>query len=152
MSGWHLAAINRADLEEIMAIERQAFQHPWQRIHFENRMAVDNACHYCAKINNGTAPGALIAYVFMCRFGTELHLLKMAVTASRRRQKIASWLLERCFSRCARQGAQQVLLEVRPSNIPAVGLYRKLGFESVGKRYGYYEDSKEDALVMIKKL
>lgn len=152
MSGWHLAAINQIDIEQILAIERQAFQHPWQRTHFEKRLAVENACHYCAKINDDAAAAPLIAYVFMHLFGSQLHLLKIAVTAKRRRCGIGSELLEQCFSREVQRGAREVFLEVRPSNIAAVGLYRKLGFVVIGKRHKYYRDSKEDALVLIKKL
>ena len=39
-------------------------------------------------------------------------------------------------------------LEVRESNTPAIGLYRKLGFEEVGRRKGYYTNPKEDAILM----
>jgi ribosomal protein S18 acetylase RimI-like enzyme len=41
-----------------------------------------------------------------------------------------------------------VLLEVRPSNVEALGLYESLGFRVVGRRHGYYYDTGEDALVM----
>ncbi len=152
MSGWHLAAIKRADIDEILAIERQAFRHPWQRVHFENQLSDENACHYCVRVDSEAAAGPLIAYVFMRLFGSQLHLLKIAVTTALQRRGIGSRLLEQCFSRETQRGARAVLLEVRPSNIPAVGLYRKTGFEVIGKRHGYYGDSQEDALVMIKKL
>jgi ribosomal-protein-alanine N-acetyltransferase len=48
------------------------------------------------------------------------------------------------------QGAKSAHLEVRPSNITAIELYQKLGFERVGRRPKYYTDSKEDALLMMK--
>ncbi len=151
MSGWHLAAFNQADIEEILAIERQAFRHPWQRIDFENQLNAEHACHYCARLISDAA-GLLIAYIFMHLFGSQLHLLKIAVTANLRRRGIGSRLLEQCFLREMKRGAREVFLEVRPSNITAVQFYRNLDFEVIGKRHKYYGDSKEDALVMIKKL
>ena len=42
-----------------------------------------------------------------------------------------------------------VTLEVRISNLPALGLYAKWGFKDVGKRKGYYQDNNEDALIMF---
>ena len=39
-------------------------------------------------------------------------------------------------------------LEVRASNLPAINLYRKYGFETIGKRERYYQDNNEDALIM----
>jgi ribosomal-protein-alanine N-acetyltransferase len=79
-----------------------------------------------------------------------MHILKVAVTPALRGQGIASWLLERCFKLSVEHGARSAHLEVRPSNRPAVGLYRKLGFEVIGKRPKYYSDTKEDALLMMK--
>ena len=45
-----------------------------------------------------------------------------------------------------------VLLEVRESNAHAQGLYDSLGFRPVGKRPGYYSDTGENALIMVKEL
>lgn len=42
----------------------------------------------------------------------------------------------------------EMTLEVRVSNLPAQALYTKLGFVTEGKRDKYYEDNKEDALIM----
>jgi ribosomal-protein-alanine N-acetyltransferase len=43
-------------------------------------------------------------------------------------------------------------LEVRPSNLPAISLYRKTGFREVGRRPGYYDDTREDAIIMSLRL
>jgi ribosomal protein S18 acetylase RimI-like enzyme len=53
---------------------------------------------------------------------------------------------------CQRVGARYLTLEVRPSNAPALGLYRGRGFDVVGVRPRYYSDNGEDALVMVKSL
>ena len=39
-------------------------------------------------------------------------------------------------------------LEVRSSNEPALSLYRKFGFEFVGRRKRYYQETGEDALIL----
>jgi ribosomal-protein-alanine N-acetyltransferase len=37
---------------------------------------------------------------------------------------------------------------VRVSNVQAIRLYERLGFEARGIRSGYYTDNREDALIM----
>ena len=45
-------------------------------------------------------------------------------------------------------GARSISLEVRPSNTAAISLYKKLGFEEIGLRRGFYREPKEDALIL----
>jgi ribosomal-protein-alanine N-acetyltransferase len=52
---------------------------------------------------------------------------------------------------CARE-LRLVVLEVRPSNTEAIGLYESFGFRVTGRRRGYYYDTGEDALVMEARL
>ena len=51
-----------------------------------------------------------------------------------------------------KEGAGRILLEVRPSNQPAIALYDKMDFHIIGRRPNYYPDTREDALVMAKNL
>lgn len=152
MNGWQLANINQADLEPILAIERNSFQWPWGLLSFEGELRCYNARNYAVKSTQEKtgSQGQVIAYAFLRLVVDEVHILKVAVTSAWRGQGVAAWLLERCFTLSVEQGARSAHLEVRPSNIPAVELYQKLGFELVARRPEYYTDSKEDALLMIK--
>ena len=152
MNGWRMATINRTDLEPILAIEQLSFQWPWDRISFEAELSCQNACNYVVKSTRADNEPQIVAYAFIRRLADKLHILKIAVTPARRGHGIATWLLNRSFTAGARQGASSVYLEVRPSNIAAVELYEKLGFNEIGRRPKYYMDSKEDALVMMKNL
>ena len=49
---------------------------------------------------------------------------------------------------CYENEVKYLTLEVRVSNEPAIGLYTKYGFNSLGTRKGYYQDNNEDALIM----
>jgi len=152
VNGWRIATINRTDLEPILAIEQLSFQWPWGRISFEGELSCQNACNYVVKSAEADKKAQIVAYAFIRRVADELHILKIAVTPARRGHGIATWFLNHCFTAGARQGANSVYLEVRPSNIPAIELYEKLGFKEIGRRPKYYADSKEDALVMMKDL
>ena len=150
MNGWHLEHINHADLEPILVIEQNSFQRPWGRLSFEGELRNRSACNCAVKSTEVKSSGQVIGYAFWHLVADEVHVLKVAVTPAWRGQGIAARLLERCFTSSAEQGAKSAHLEVRPSNIPAIELYQKLGFELVGRRPKYYTDSKEDALLMMK--
>jgi ribosomal-protein-alanine N-acetyltransferase len=149
---WRIETVNRTDLEPILAIEQLSFKRPWGRISFEGELSCQNACNYVVKSAKAAKKSQIVAYAFIRRVADELHILKIAVTPARRGHGIATWFLNSCFTMGTRQGANSVYLEVRPSNIPAVELYEKLGFKEIGRRPKYYADSKEDALVMMKDL
>ncbi len=57
-------------------------------------------------------------------------------------------LLEHWLAWAQRQGALEALLEVRASNVAASRLYRELGFVERGRRQSYYQDPREDAVLM----
>lgn len=152
MSSWCMAAIQRSDLEPILEIEQHSFRWPWSRLSFENELSCPNAFNFLVKSDDETAAGQIVAYAFLRLIADELHILKIAVAQTQRKQGIASWLMTRCFRIAAKSGATSVFLEVRPSNVAAVGLYQKLGFTIIGRRPNYYAESKEDALVMAKNL
>ena len=152
MNGWRISAVNRADLEPILAIERLSFQWPWGRISFEGELSCQNTLSYVVKPAGTDREKQIIAYAFLRRAADELHILKIAVAPGRRGKGVATWILNRCFVIGAQQGADTVHLEVRPSNTPAVALYEKLGFKVIGRRPKYYADSREDALMMVKNL
>ncbi len=75
----------------------------------------------------------------------EAEILNLAVAPSFRRQGVASALLHSLF-RASPEAS--LFLEVRESNHAARALYRKLKFEEVGVRFGYYADPPETAIVM----
>ena len=71
----------------------------------------------------------------------EAEVLNIAVDPQSRGQGIATALLESLEE-------PDVFLEVRESNARAQSLYRKLGYQVVGRRPDYYDDPVETALIM----
>jgi ribosomal-protein-alanine N-acetyltransferase len=59
-------------------------------------------------------------------------------------------MLNQLIELARRHGADTLLLEVRPSNGPALSLYRKMGFHEVGERKHYYpaDRGRENALIL----
>jgi ribosomal-protein-alanine N-acetyltransferase len=152
MNGWRIATGNETDLEPIIAIEQRSFKCPWERISFEAELSCPTAWNYVVMSAKAENRSQIVAYAFLRGVADELHILKIAVTPSQRGNGLATWILNRCFARGATQGANSAFLEVRTSNLAAIGLYEKLGFEEIGRRPNYYPNTKEDALLMMKSL
>jgi len=81
----------------------------------------------------------------------ELHINSLAIAPAVRRQGLARTLIAAVCVSAVEEGADAATLEVRRSNTPAVGLYTALGFVVEGVRTNYYEQPREDALVLWKR-
>lgn len=132
-----------SDLFTIGELERRIFSEPWSVN--SCRGAVENPCVYAvvAEDEEGIA-----GYGFMMGTLDEAEILRVAVIPEKRRQHIASDLIEDMLDHGDYEGYSSVFLEVRESNTAARALYEKSGFGVIGKRVDYYKDPKEDAVIM----
>ena len=73
------------------------------------------------------------------------------MSESFRRKGIAEKLIRTLVDFCENEGMDFVTLEVRRSNEAAKKLYSKMGFEEVGERKDFYENPREDAILMTYK-
>ena len=136
-----------ADVTAIWAIEQASFPTPWSRWTFLAELGHGNSHTLVA----GPAPpqpwqtwGYLIFWVVL----DEMHILNLAVAPDRRRRGIARRLLAEGLAQARELGAALAWLEVRTSNLAAQALYESFGFREVGRRPGYYEDTREDAILL----
>ena len=86
----------------------------------------------------------------LCIPGTpaECELEFVLVPPETRRQGIGRMLVHTVLAWARDLGANEIRLEVRESNAPALRLYEACGFVVVGRRPGYYADPAEDAVLM----
>ena len=131
------------DLDQVLAIERNSFPHPWLRQHFIDEL---NSPH-AAPLSAFDASGRLVGYICPMLLLDEGHILDVAVDPALRGAGVGRLLVRQVLQDCRLGGASFVSLEVRESNLAAIGLYRKMGFAEIGKRKRYYENG-EDALMM----
>jgi ribosomal-protein-alanine N-acetyltransferase len=132
-----------ADLDEVMAIERTSFKHPWSSHFFLEELQVACARSILAQIS-----GKIVGYTLFWFLPDEVDIHNIAVDTSFRRQGIGQALLQQVVEEARRRNASRVTLEVRVSNIPAQKLYESIGFIRTGIRKGYYSDDGEDAVLM----
>ncbi|MCL1966612.1 MAG: ribosomal protein S18-alanine N-acetyltransferase [Fibromonadales bacterium] len=79
--------------------------------------------------------------------GEECELLSIAVEPAERGKGLSKMLMEYCCKELAKLGVEKFFLEVRESNIAAISLYKKMGFEKISERKKYYANG-EAAIIM----
>ncbi len=135
-----------ADIEEVAFIENDAYPFPWSRGNFLDSLA----SRYDAWVARD-ADGRLAGYFLLMHAVDDLHLLNITVRPDLQGQGIGRRLLDQVLARASAAGIGAVLLEVRPSNLHALNVYRHVGFREIGVRKNYYPasgQSREDAIVM----
>ncbi len=135
------------DLPEVMLIEKASFPAPWTEQAFRDELVYPFSYPYVAKVRD-IHPSPVLGYICFWIILDELHLLNLAVHPVHRRQGIGRELFSFALKMGEAAGTRFATLEVRPSNIAAITLYKDTGFIPVGRRPGYYSDSHEDAVIM----
>jgi [ribosomal protein S18]-alanine N-acetyltransferase len=129
------------DIPGILAIERQA----------------PNAAHWTPEQYNKSVEGGfvLVAEIagqvcgFVCANAVagEWEIENVVVGGEFLRRGVANELMRGLIQRAQDGFASAILLEVRESNVAARGLYRKYGFQEVGRRRAYYNLPPEDSIL-----
>lgn len=138
------------DVEDVVAVERDAYPFPWTRGNFLD--SLDSG--YEAWVLRDSQD-RLLAYFLLMYVVEEVHLLNITVRPDVQGQGLGSKLLDKVMALARDATMPAVLLEVRPSNQHALSVYRHLGFEQIGMRKNYYPAAgaaREDAIVMRKTL
>ena len=92
----------------------------------------------------------VVGYIAFEKILDEGSIVELAVDPEHRRQGMGRRLVELMLSSCT--GVKTICLEVRVSNTAARSLYEAFGFEEITIRKNYYDDPREDAAIMIKKV
>jgi ribosomal-protein-alanine N-acetyltransferase len=152
-----------ADLDEVLKIESVSHIHPWTKGNFSDSLAAGHWA-YCIRpqvdqMVKGSYldPAVLWAYCILFPAVDELHLLNITVSPHLRKLGLGQRMMAAIEGVAAQQKMPRIILEVRPTNLAAVSLYQKLGYEQIGVRKNYYPanpetGSREDALVMAKSI
>ena len=133
-----------ADVDGVAAVEAATFPTPWSRDAFASEMS-NAAARYLVAELDGQIIGFAGAWIIL----DESHITNIAVLKEHRGQGIGRALTAGLLQYLSNLGAAYATLEVRRSNVVAQSLYESLGFIRLGVRKRYYEDNREDALIMV---
>ncbi len=140
-----IVPMQKQHLDDVVAIEEKAYgEHHWSKESFFNEMNNQLAKYFCAFDSSEK----LVGYCGCWQIMEEAHITNIAVSPDFRRKNTGEALLVAIIKSCYNEKIKYLTLEVRVSNEPAIKLYEKYGFKSLGVRKGYYQDNDEDALIM----
>ena len=137
--------MTEADLPAVLAIEGRCFPDPWSEGVFRSALGDELSLWLAAEKD-----GILAGYAGMQAVLDEGYIDNVAVDPACRRQGVASALLTAMIEESKRRALRFLSLEVRAGNEGAIALYASFGFETIGRRKGYYLKPPEDALIMTK--
>lgn len=131
-----------SELEELIELESLCFDYHWTPEQF--LMGLERGIYEILGVRSGEQ---LAGYIAFSLIGEEMEILNLAVHPDFRGRGLGTALLERAFVICIKKGIKTSFLDVKVSNAPAIGLYKKFGYVRIGVRKKYYPDTKEDALL-----
>ena len=146
MKNVYVVTMQKYDVDEVFHIEELVHpNHHWSKDSFYNELANNLAHYYCVKDENNK----VIAYLGAWHILEEAHITTVAVHPDYRNLQLAQVIIIKTIEDCYKNMIKYITLEVRESNIPAISLYEKFLFESIGMRKNYYQDNGENAIIMF---
>lgn len=138
-----LVKLIEAHIPQMVELEKICFSLPWTADMIRSELN-NPSCLYLAAVDGDT----LVGYIGVQTVLDEGYINNVAVRPEYRRKGIAAALISLLINEARAIGLAFMTLEVRESNAPAIALYEKLGFTTVGRRKNYYEKPREDAILM----
>lgn len=138
-----VSEMRKEDIPEAARIEKECFSQPWSEKALSEELQNPVARFYAARNGDKT-----VGYIGAFNVGGEVSVTDIAVQREYRNRGIATGLIKTLKAKMREEKAEFITLEVRESNITAIRLYERNGFKTVGKRKGFYENPKEDAVLM----
>ncbi len=133
----------RRDMPEVLDIERQSFEFSWTEEDFLCCLRQRNCIGMVAEYNH-----RIVGFMIYELHKAKLHVLNFAVDPEFRRQAIGAQMIEKLVDKLSQQRRQEIVLEVRESNLSAQLFFKKMGFKAVLVLRSHYDDTDEDAYVM----
>ena len=137
-------------VDAAVALDQRALGGLWTANGYQREVDSPNS-DLLALVVPGAAQPLIMGLACLWAILEEAHITLLAVDLPYRGQALGQALLCALLRLAQRRGLEWATLEVRPSNQPALALYQKFGFERVGKRRGYYQDTGEAALILWRK-
>jgi ribosomal-protein-alanine N-acetyltransferase len=140
----HTRTMVHEDLSQVSDIERRSYDFPWSHGVFRDCLLAGYTCIVLERADT------IAGYGILSVAAGEAHVLNLCVDPEYRRLGYGDRLLDERLRRAKAASVKEIFLEVRPSNVNALSLYRKKGFRQIAHRRAYYQAryGREDAAVL----
>ncbi len=135
------------DVCEVENLEQECFSLPWSKNAIIESLSLQHSVFVVAVLE-----GEIIGYGGVYVVCGEAEITNIAVGSKYRKQGVGRAIVERIVEESVKRDSDTILLEVRESNMAAIHLYEKCGFEKIGTRKNFYEKPVENAVIMWKKV
>lgn len=135
------------EAETLAQMDRCCFSDKWKKEDWNGLLLMPQYHCYIAE-EDSVCRGFLLTSTA----ADEGEVLKIGVLPDFRKNCLGILMLNKAFEEWKTAGVRSVFLEVRESNQPAQGLYKKQGFEKAGIRKNYYKNPVEHAVVYVRKI
>ena len=133
------------DVPAVHRLEQAIFSMPWSEKDFVYEMTENKVARYLVI----EEAGEIIAFAGAHIILDQAHVTNIAVRQDCRGRGLGRMITRALMQYASNLGAEYLTLEVRQSNVTAQNLYKSLGFVKVNVRKRYYEDTGEDAWLMV---
>lgn len=145
----HVRRMKPEDIDPVMRLAAATHHAPaWAREAYEKALEAGAQPRRVALVAEEAGSGALAGFAIASLTAPEAELETIVTALAHQRRGVARELFSSLKSELRRQGARQVILEVRAGNHAALGFYCFLGFREEGVRKSYYADPVEDAVLL----
>ena len=144
----HILEMTTEHIKEVHKIEEDCFSIPWSEKSFYDELTKNKMAIYIVAKEDDE----IVGYGGMWHVINEGHITNIAVKKQHRKKGIGTKIINALIEIAKEKEMIGITLEVRVSNDIAKSLYKKSGFIIEGIRKEYYDDNKEDAIVMWKHL
>ena len=134
----------RRDMPEVLEIERACFEYVWTEENFIYHSRQRNCIGMLAEHNH-----EILGFMIYELHKMKLRIINFAVAPSEQRQGIGNQMIRRLVEKLSQQRRKEIVLEVRESNLSAQMFFKERGFRAVRVLRNHYDDTTEDAYVML---
>lgn len=131
------------DVPAVAEIEKACFSLPWSE-----QSLVDSVVREDTMFLVCEDAQEIVGYIGMYLSFDEGDITNVAVSPAHRKMGYGEAIVSKAVELAKEKQLEMILLEVRVSNVPAISLYKKMGFEEIGIRKNFYEHPVEDAIIM----